>query len=163
MNKLLQLLRTPYPSLVSLWKAILVPTALIFLILGVLQPFGIAHAKAGSWSIAAVSALIAAAASCACNLLLPTLFPAYYDERRWTIGKEMLHLAGMFLLIATGVCLWVAWLTGTHPGVRLFFTYANNSGAEEGEQDFEVEVAMDPATAALLQDKVSAWLKPEQR
>ena len=47
--------------------------------------------------------------------------------------------------------------------VRLFFTYANNSGAEEGEQDFEVEVAMDPATAALLQDKVSAWLKPEQR
>ena len=52
--------------------------------------------------------------------------------------------------------------TKTH-GVRLFFTYANNSGAEEGEQDFEVEVAMDSATAALLQDKVSAWLKPEQR
>lgn len=122
MNKLLQLLRTPYPSLVSLWKAILVPTALIFLILGVLQPFGIAHAKAGPWSIAAVSALIAAAASCACNLLLPVLLPAWYDERRWTIGKEMLHLAGMFLLIAIGVCLWVAWLTGTHPGVRLFFT-----------------------------------------
>ena len=47
--------------------------------------------------------------------------------------------------------------------VRLFFTYAHNSGAEEREQDVEVEVAMDPATAALLQDKVSAWLKPEQR
>ena len=120
MNKLLQLLRTPYPSLVSPWKAILIPTALIFLILGVLQPFGIAHAKAGPWSIAAVSALIAAAASCACNLLLPTLFPDYYDERRWTIGKEMLHLAGMFLLIAIGVCLWVAWLTDSNPSLRLF-------------------------------------------
>ena len=47
--------------------------------------------------------------------------------------------------------------------VRLFFTYANNSGAEEGEQDFEVEVEMDPATAALLRAKVSAWLKAEQR
>lgn len=47
--------------------------------------------------------------------------------------------------------------------VRLFFTYANNSGAEEGEQDFEVEVAIDPATADLLWDKVSAWLKVEQR
>ena len=58
--------------------------------------------------------------------------------------------------------LYCAYNTKTH-GVRLFFTYANNSGAEEGEQDFEVEVAMDPATAALLQDKVSAWLKPEQR
>lgn len=122
MNKLLQLLRTPYPSLVSPWKAILIPTLIIFLILGLLQPFGIAHAKAGPWSIAAVSALIAAAASCACNLLLPTLFPDYYDERRWTIGKETLHLSAMFLLIAFGVCLWVAWLAGTHPGVRLFFT-----------------------------------------
>ena len=58
--------------------------------------------------------------------------------------------------------LYCAYNTKTH-GVRLFFTYANNSGAEEGEQDFEVEVAMDPATAALLQDKVSAWLKSEQR
>ena len=58
--------------------------------------------------------------------------------------------------------LYCAYNTKTH-GVRLFFTYANNSGAEEGEQDFEVEVAMDSATAALLQDKVSAWLKPEQR
>ena len=58
--------------------------------------------------------------------------------------------------------LYCAYNTKTH-GVRLFFTYANNSGAEEGDQDFEVEVAMDSATAALLQDKVSAWLKVEQR
>ena len=121
MNKLLQLLRTPYPSLVSPWKAILIPTLIIFLILGLLQPFGIAHAKAGPWSIAAVSALIAAAASCACNLLLPVLFPAWYDERRWTIGKETLHLSAMFLLIAFGVCLWVAWLADIRPSVRLFF------------------------------------------
>ena len=47
--------------------------------------------------------------------------------------------------------------------IRLFFVYANNSGAAVGEQDFEVEVEMDPATAALLRAKVSAWLKAEQR
>ena len=58
--------------------------------------------------------------------------------------------------------LYCACNTKTH-GVRLFFTYVNNSGAEEGEQDFEVEVEMDPATAALLRAKISAWLKVEQR
>ena len=47
--------------------------------------------------------------------------------------------------------------------IRLFFIYANNSGAAVGEQDFDVEVEMDPATAALLRAKVSAWQKAEQR
>ena len=45
----------------------------------------------------------------------------------------------------------------------MFFIYANNSGAAVGEQDFDVEVEMDPATAALLRAKISAWLKVEQR
>lgn len=45
----------------------------------------------------------------------------------------------------------------------MFFIYANNSGAAVGEQDFDVEVEMDPATAALLRAKVSAWQKAEQR
>lgn len=47
-------------------------------------------------------------------------------------------------------------------GVRLFFIYANNSGAEADEQDFEVEVVMVLATVAVLQNKVSAWLKAER-
>lgn len=47
--------------------------------------------------------------------------------------------------------------------ICLFFAYANNSGGEDGEQDFEVEVQPDPATEAILRDKVSAWLKSEQR
>lgn len=46
--------------------------------------------------------------------------------------------------------------------VRLYFMYANNSGAETGEQDFEVEVSMDPSTADILQDKVSTWLKAKR-
>lgn len=120
MNKLLQHLRTPYPSLISRWKAVVLPAVIIFLILGLLQPFGIARTEAGPWMVAAVSALIAAGASAVSHLLLPALFPAWYDERRWTIGKEMLHLSIMFLLIAFGVCLWVAWLTGISPSVRLF-------------------------------------------
>lgn len=121
MNTPLQLFRTPYPSMIRPWKAIVVPAAIIFLILGLLQPFGIGHLETSAWSVAAVSALIAAGASAVSHLLLPALFPAWYDERRWTIGKETLHLSAMFLLIAFGVCLWVAWLADIRPSVRLFF------------------------------------------
>ena len=121
MNTPLQLFRTPYHSMIRPWKAIVVPAAIIFLILGLLQPFGIGHLETSAWSVAAVSALIAAGASAVSHLLLPALFPAWYDERRWTIGKETLHLSAMFLLIAFGVCLWVAWLADIRPSVRLFF------------------------------------------
>lgn len=121
MNTPLQLFRTPYPSMIRPWKAIVVPAAIIFLILGLLQPFGIGYLETSAWSVAAVSALIAAGASAVSHLLLPALFPAWYDERRWTIGKETLHLSAMFLLIAFGVCLWVAWLADIRPSVRLFF------------------------------------------
>lgn len=48
-------------------------------------------------------------------------------------------------------------------GVRLFFVYANNSGAQAGEQDFEADVTMDPATVAILQEKVFVWLNAERK
>ena len=48
-------------------------------------------------------------------------------------------------------------------GIRLFFIYANNSGAETGERDFVTDVTMDPVTAAILQEKVIAWLKADQK
>lgn len=47
--------------------------------------------------------------------------------------------------------------------VRLFFVYANNSGATDGEPDFEADVTMDPVTAAILREKVYAWLKEDQK
>ena len=40
-NKLLTLLRSPYPSLVKRWKSVIIPSLIVFLILFVLQPFGI--------------------------------------------------------------------------------------------------------------------------
>ena len=38
-----------------------------------------------------------------------------------------------------------------------------DSGAETGERDFVTDVTMDPVTAAILQEKVIAWLKADQK
>lgn len=46
--------------------------------------------------------------------------------------------------------------------VRLSIIYANNS-AEDGEQDFEIEVEMDEATSAALLKLAAAWLQAERK
>ena len=100
--------RAPYPSLVSPWKVVVVPAVIIFLVLYLLQPFGIARIESGKlWVFVWV---------------LPRMFPRYYEERVWTLGKEVSGTLALLLCITVCVWLYVAWLCGVMPGVRLFFT-----------------------------------------
>lgn len=75
----------------------------------------------GQWITATGSALIAASASAVFFYLLPALFPTYYAEQHWTVGKCILNLLGLFLLIAVGVCFWIARMTGHEASWQLFF------------------------------------------
>ena len=45
MNKLTELWRSPYPMFYQRWKAVVIPSVIIFLILYILQPFGISRIK----------------------------------------------------------------------------------------------------------------------
>ena len=100
MGKLAELWRSPYPTFYQRWKAVVIPSAIIFLILYILQPFGISRIKGSVFGVVAGSALIAAGASGVFTYLLPALFPAYYKEQNWTLGKHVLNLLLMLLLIA---------------------------------------------------------------
>ena len=102
MGKLVELWRSPYPTFYQRWKAVVIPSAIIFLILYILQPFGISRIKGSVFGVVAGSALIAAGASGVFTYLLPALFPAYYKEQNWTLGKHVLNLLLMLLLIAVG-------------------------------------------------------------
>ena len=53
--------------------------------------------------------------------LLPALFPAYYKEQNWTLGKHVLNLLLMLLLIAVGIWAYQSWLMGMWLDKRLFF------------------------------------------
>ena len=98
----MELWRSPYPTFYQRWKAVVIPSAIIFLILYILQPFGISRIKGSVFGVVAGSALIAAGASGVFTYLLPALFPAYYKEQNWTLGKHVLNLLLMLLLIAVG-------------------------------------------------------------
>ena len=121
MGKLVELWRSPYPTFYQRWKAIVIPSAIIFLILYILQPFGISRIKGSVFGVVAGSALIAAGASGVFTYLLPALFPAYYKEQNWTLGKHVLNLLLMLLLIAVGIWAYQSWLMGMWLDKRLFF------------------------------------------
>ena len=110
MGKLAELWRSPYPTFYQRWKAVVIPSAIIFLILYILQPFGISRIKGSVFGVVAGSALIAAGASGVFTYLLPALFPAYYKEQNWTLGKHVLNLLLMLLLIAVGIWAYQSWL-----------------------------------------------------
>ena len=114
--------REPYPSLVSPWKVVVVPALIIFLVLYLLQPFGIAWIESGKLWVTLGAACISAGVSSVFVWVLPWMFPKYYEERAWTLGKEVSGTLALFLCITVCVWLYVAWLCGVMPGVRLFFT-----------------------------------------
>lgn len=121
MNKLMELLRSPYPTLYRRWKSVVIPPVIIFLILYILQPFGISRIEENKFWVVAGSAFIAAGASGIFTYLLPILFPSYYKEQNWTLGKYVLNMLLFLLLIAVGVWIYLSWLMGVWLNGRLFF------------------------------------------
>lgn len=121
-NILAKWAREPYPSVISPWKVVVVPAVIIFLVLYLLQPFGIARIGSGKLWVTLGSACISAGVSSLFVWVLPWMFPRYYEERAWTLGKEVLGTLALLLCITVCVWFYVSWLCGVMSGVRLFFT-----------------------------------------
>ena len=121
-NCILKRIREPYPSLISPWKTVVVPAVIIFLILYLLQPFGIERIKSGKLWVTLGAACISAGVSSLFVWAFPWMFPKYYDERTWTLGKEVLSTLSLLLCIAVCVWFYVSGIIGVTPTVRLFFT-----------------------------------------
>lgn len=121
-NILAKWAREPYPSVISPWKVVVVPAVIIFLVFYLLQPFGIARIGSGKLWVTLGSACISAGVSSLFVWVLPWMFPRYYEERAWTLGKEVLGTLALLLCITVCVWFYVSWLCGVMPGVRLFFT-----------------------------------------
>ena len=112
-NKLLTLLRSPYPSLVKRWKSVIIPSLIVFLILFVLQPFGISMMGGYKFWVVLGYGVVSSLALSISTYLFPALFPRYHSEKNWTLGRELLGTLGACLLIAIGNCFYTAWVFGS--------------------------------------------------
>lgn len=120
-GRLKDMWRAPYPAAIASWKVVAVPAAIIFLILYLLEPFGLSRLGSGLLWVSLGAALISAGVSSVFAWALPRVFPRWYAERGWTLGKEVVNTLALLLAIAVCVWLYVAWLTGMTLSFRLFF------------------------------------------
>jgi len=85
----------------------------VFMILVLLQPFGINQVKNTSLVLnAALYALVTFITTSINTFLLPRLLPNVYREEKWTVGKEFLHMCWHLVPISFGNWLLTHWLYG---------------------------------------------------
>ena len=113
-DKLVVLLRSPYPELRARWKTVVLPSLLVFL-----QPFGISRMEGNKLLVLAGYAVVSSAMLAVAVYMLPALFPAWYREERWTVGKEILSTLLLCVLITLGNWCYTAGVFGLELNLRL--------------------------------------------
>jgi hypothetical protein len=121
------LLRRPFPldtpSVKSL-RYTAYAALCVFLILVLLQPFGINEVKSSPLILnAALYALVTFVSTSINTLLLPWLFPTVYREEKWTVGKEFLHMCWHLVPITFGNWLLTHWLYGAKLSWHTLFSF----------------------------------------
>lgn len=110
MKKLLNYLNSPYPVFYQRWKIALISSVIVFLILALLQPFGISRIEHYKLGILLGYMAVTAIFLCIPIYLFPVLFPAFYEDDRWTVGKQILNQVFIFFFIAVGNWLYSAFV-----------------------------------------------------
>ena len=96
----------------------------VFLILVLLQPFGIGETKGPALLFHAfLYGLVTFICTSANTFLLPRLFPGVYHEEKWTVGKELIHMCWHLIPIAIGNWLLTHWLYNNHLTLHNLFSF----------------------------------------
>ena len=101
-EKIRRYLQSLYPVAYQRWKVVLISSLVVFLILLVLQPFGISGIRQHKFWI-----LVGFMGVTAVSLSIPMyvfgkLFPKFYKEETWTVWKQIVNLLQILFFIAIG-------------------------------------------------------------
>lgn len=112
MKKILKYLSSPYPLFCQRWKVALISCGIVFFILLLFQPFGISAISHNKLGILLGYMAVTGLFLCIPVYLLPLLFPDFYEDERWTLGKHLLNNLFIFFFIAVGLWLYSDWIFG---------------------------------------------------
>lgn len=73
----------------ALWQRSLAFGAFVWLFLALFRPFGLAALGARVWPVAAGYGAVCALVMIVMNALVPMLLPRFFEEERWTVGREI--------------------------------------------------------------------------
>ena len=111
-EKIRRYLQSPYPVVYQRWKVVLISSLVVFLILLVLQPFGISGIEGHKfWILLGFMGVTAVFLSIPVYLFA-CLFPEFYEEEGWTVWKQIVNLLMVILFIAVGNWLYSTFVFG---------------------------------------------------
>jgi len=121
---MLSFLRRPYPAYVygeRVYLSVVFMSLLVFCILFFLEPFQLDELQPSTKLLFSASyGLATLLISAMCIVVAPMVFPAIFDSRRWTVGKEICFLTLMLLLISLANVQVNIWLQDIFFSPRLF-------------------------------------------
>lgn len=110
-NKLREFLQSPYPAFCQRWKMVVIPSAIIFLVIYLLQPFGISQFESDyKLFILLGYGVVTAIALSISVYLIPAFFPVYYRDLKWTLGKHLISTLMSCFLITICIWLYTSWV-----------------------------------------------------
>ena len=112
MKKILKYLSSPYPLFYQRWKVALISCGIVFFILLLFQQFGISAFSHNKLGILLGYMVVTGLFLCIPVYLLPFLFPDFYEDELWTVGKHLLNNLFIFFFIAVGLWLYSDWIFG---------------------------------------------------
>jgi hypothetical protein len=120
---MLPILRQPFPSFYPSRRGIFICVLAglsVFFVLFVLRPFGMSKYPLESrWWIALGYGGITFAISCLFTTLLPLLLPVLFDEKKWTVSREIIFFIIITFVISFFNLLFSNWVD------RAYFTWNN--------------------------------------
>jgi len=131
----------PRPEATSIiWRRIALTSAFVTLFLLVFRPFGLHNVPAGQILAFVAYGCVTAVAMTLVGIVLPMMFTMWFDERRWSIGKEIGMAAVTIGVIAVGNALFSAW----------YFGFAVTASMALGFVLITAAIGVFPATAIVL-------------
>ncbi len=119
---MVKLLSQPYPTEDSLTRNLTKAFGIgvfIGLFLLVFQPFGLDDWQTSAKALKILGFGGVTTVVMLTNfLLLPALFPRYFSDERWTVGKEIVRVLVFVLVIAVGNRLYLGWLLNQPPTIN---------------------------------------------
>ena len=107
-RNIIKYLQSPYPVFYQRWKITLISSLIVFLILVLLQPFGISNIQHNKLLILIGYMAVTLAFQSIPVYLFPFLFPRYYQKENWTMGKHLTNILFIYLFISVGNWLYSA-------------------------------------------------------
>lgn len=126
MKKLQKFFKSPYPVFYQRWKIALISCIIVFLILALLQPFGISNISHNKLGVLLGYMMVTGVFLSIPVYLFPFLFPEFYKDDNWTVGKYLLNNLLIFFFIAVGNWLYsdILFGWGLHWEIFLSFLFA---------------------------------------